>query len=197
MLSFCYDASLYNLTCIDGKMNDVVKDLVISTNTLRKKVSNPWNADLPGHENLVNNLKIETEVIDDQNKKVNVDIKEGFVKITPKKVFEEIEKIQCKYCDLKYKSSKALKHHAKDKHPEKSIPKNVVEKEDKVTCRLCADKRKIFRDQLIKHLKRVHNVEKPALKELRGWETEDGGVHFSPVFRLKDETDILEAKDDT
>ena len=202
MRDFVYDSEIFNFTKLNGSLRSTVLDLIMTNEALKKELNKPWNANLPGHDNVKGQLQIhhediyiDTKIGTPNPKKAKVerdgkDSKEKFVKITPKQ--ENVELKQCEFCDKSYQSLKALEQHRNKKHPNQQFKKTVKEEKDQITCRICEPHKKIKRDQMITHLKRVHKIVKPEGTELRGWERMNVGHSYKPAFRHPHDPDLIE-----
>ena len=200
MRTFMYDAEVFNHTKMNGDLQPALLDLMMTNEALKKLLNQPWNANLPGHEHLTEQLKrIHDDDTPNPKKAKGMPTKEfetsaPFIKVTPK--FEKIERISCEFCDKSYLSLKALEAHRKKEHPEQKFKKNLPKDKDQITCRTCKPHKKVNRDQIITHLKRVHKIVRLDGQELRGWETKDCGKTFYPAFRQVDEPDIITVEED-
>ena len=206
MRDFFYDAEIFNHIRMNGNLQPTLLDLMMTNEALKKELNNPWNANLPGYENLSKQLilhntedSVETKREMPFPKKAKLEsdiknIKDGFLKVTPK--FERIEKKNCEFCDRTYLSAKALEAHRSKKHHYQQFQNKIEKDKDQVTCRACKPHKKILRDQIITHLKRVHTIVKPEGSDLRGWETIDDGKTYKPAFRHPHDPDLIEASQD-
>ena len=104
-------------------------------------------------------------------------------KLTPKQ--EMLSSFDCHVCDKSYNWLKALKKHVKEKHPTESVPAGLKEISDVVTCKICSCKHQ--RNLIMRHLRTVHGVQNKSGKVFRGFQTEDDGVTWKPLFLRKGE----------
>ena len=99
--------------------------------------------------------KYNIEEFDVTPKKLEKTVK--FVKVSPKS-FQLLDKFKCTECDKDFVFLKSLKRHVKDHHGGNVLPDNLKEKKDLVTCKICSKKQQ--RDQIQRHLKLAHKMEK-------------------------------------
>ena len=77
------------------------------------------------------------------------------------------------------------------KHPNEPVDKDIErDSEYRVSCRLCSGKNSKYpKDQIARHIDRVHNIKKQNAKAtLKGWLTGNGNV-WKPVFLASFEKD--------
>ena len=162
MRDFIYDAEMFNHIHGQNQLGPLILDLRLTNRAMTNLLNQPWNANLPGHENLAQQLRNLQDDVTPRSKKAKLDTKETFVRVTPK--FEKIDREMCQFCDKSYLSQKALEAHRKKEHPDEKFKDLLPMKKDQITCRTCKPNRKLNRDQMITHLKRVHKIRRPEGK---------------------------------